>query len=116
MTGLDELFLRRQKRCLAFAKSSVKYPVGQALFPENIDNGQNIRAREKFIVNCVHTESYKRSAVPYCLNLLNAHISRLKPGPGRRPGPGGGRGDAYNYITFIECTTVNINLFMGLSL
>ena len=43
MTGLEELSLRRQKRCLAFAKSSLKYPVGQVLFPENIDNGQNIR-------------------------------------------------------------------------
>ena len=39
MTGLEELSLRRQKRCLAFAKSSLKYPVGQVLFPVNIDNG-----------------------------------------------------------------------------
>ena len=72
MTGLEELSLRRQKRCLAFAKSSLKYPVGQVLFPENIDNGQNIRTREKFVVNFAHTESYKKSAVPYCQNLLNA--------------------------------------------
>ena len=64
--------MRRQKRCLAFAKSSLKYPVGQALFPENIDNGQNIRTREKFVVNFAHSERYKKSAVPYCQNLLNA--------------------------------------------
>lgn len=71
MSGLEELFLRRQKRCLAFAKSSLKYPVGQTLFPLNDDHGQNIRTREKFAVNFEHTESYKRSAVPYCQNLLN---------------------------------------------
>ena len=70
-TGLQELFLRRQKRCLAFAKSSLKYPVGQSLFPENTDHGQNVRTREKFVVNFARTESYKRSAVPYCQNLLN---------------------------------------------
>ena len=72
MTGLEELSLRRQKRCLAFAKCSLKYSVGPVLFPENIDNGQNIRTRDKFVVNFAHTESYKKSAVPYCQNLLNA--------------------------------------------
>ena len=72
MTGLEELSLRRQKGCLAFAKSSLKYPVGQVLFPENIDTGQNIRTREKIVVNFAHTESYNKSAVLYCQNLLNA--------------------------------------------
>ena len=57
-TGLEELSLRRQKRCLAFAKSSLKYPVGQAMFPENDDHGQNIRTQEKFVVNFAHTESW----------------------------------------------------------
>ena len=71
MTGLQELSLRRQNRCLAFAKTSLKYPVGQSLLSENIDHGQNIRTREKFVVNFSHTESYRRSAVPYCQRLLN---------------------------------------------
>ena len=57
MTGLEELSLRRQNRCLVFAKSSLKYPVGQQLFPENIDHGQSIRTHEKFVVNCARTES-----------------------------------------------------------
>ena len=49
----------------------MKYPVGQSLFPKNQDHGQDVRAREMFIVNFAHTESYKKSAVPYCQKLLN---------------------------------------------
>ena len=70
-TGLKELFLRRQNRCLAFAKSSLKYPIGANMFPSNHEHSQNIRIREKFQVNFAHTESYRRSAVPYCQGLLN---------------------------------------------
>ena len=83
MTALEELSLRRQKRCLAFAKSSLKYPVGQTLFPRNIDHGQNVRTQEKFVVNFAHTESYKKGAVPYCQNLLNADF-RTKEAEARR--------------------------------
>ena len=72
MTALDELFLRRQRRCLAFSKNSLKYPIGQALFPRNPDHSQNVRTREKYLVNFAHTENYKNSAVPYCQNMLNA--------------------------------------------
>ena len=72
MTALDDLFSRRQRRCLVFSKNSLKYPVGQALFPRNPDHAQNVRGREKFLVNFAHTENYKNSAVPYCQNLLNA--------------------------------------------
>ena len=72
MTALEELSIRRQRRCLAFAKNSLKYPVGQALFPKNHSNEQNVRKREEFIVNFAHTESYRKSAVPYCQTLLNA--------------------------------------------
>ena len=71
MTALENLSLRRQRRCLAFSKNSLKYPVGQSLFPKNLDHGQNVRARETFVVNFAHTESYKKSAVPYCQQLLN---------------------------------------------
>ena len=71
MTVLDNLFSRRQKRCLSFAKNSLKCPVGQALLPRNPDHDQHVRTREKFLVNFSHTENYKKSAVPYCQNLLN---------------------------------------------
>ena len=32
----------------------------------------DVRTREKYAVNFAHTESYKKCAVPYCKNLLNA--------------------------------------------
>ena len=71
MTALQELSIRRQNRCLAFSKNSLKYPVGQLLFPENQNTEQNVRTREKYAVNFAHTVSYGKSAVPYCQNLLN---------------------------------------------
>ena len=70
-TGLSELFVRRQNRCLAFAKSSLKYPVGAMMFPQNQEHDQDIRNPECFKVNFAHTESYRKSAVPYCQRLLN---------------------------------------------
>ena len=78
MTALEELSLIRQSWCLAFSKNSLKYPVGNALFPQNNDHGQNVRTREKFVVNFAHTESYKKSAVPYCQTLLNADYCARK--------------------------------------
>lgn len=72
--GLTELSTRRRSRCLAFAKSSLKYPVGERMFPLNPNNDQNVRSREKFEVNFAHTENYRNSAVPYCQRLLNADI------------------------------------------
>ena len=70
-TGLLELSVRRQNRCLSFAKSSLKYPVGARMFPPNLLHDQNIRNPEPFKVNFAHTESYRHSAVPYCQRLLN---------------------------------------------
>ena len=69
--GLTELSVRRQNRCLAYAKTSLKYPVGQRMFPVNHQNDQNVRTREQFKVNFAHTEGYRQSAVPYCQPLLN---------------------------------------------
>ena len=72
MTAFEELSVRRQKRCLSFAKKSLNYPIGASMFPQNHHHDQNLRTREKYTVNFAHTESYKHSAVPYCQNLLNA--------------------------------------------
>ena len=41
------------------------------MFPPNHENNLNIRTREKYQVNFAHTESYRKSAVPYCQTLLN---------------------------------------------
>ena len=64
----------QQKFGLGFAKNSLKYPVGQALFPENHEHAQNVKTQERFVVNFANTESFKRSAVPYCQNLMNADL------------------------------------------
>ena len=73
--GLTELSVRRRNRCLSFAKSSLKYPVGERMFPRSLQHDQNIRNHESFQVNFAHTESYKKSAVPYCQRLLNEDIT-----------------------------------------
>ena len=70
-TGLKELFVRRQNRCLAFAKGSLKYPIGAEMFPPNQEHHLNPRTHEKYKVNFAHTESYRKSAVPHCQRLLN---------------------------------------------
>ena len=75
-TGLSELSVRRQNQCLAFAKSSLKYPIGSKMFPLSHEHDQNVRNREKFKVNFAHTETYRRSAVPYCQRLLNQDENR----------------------------------------
>ena len=96
--GLTELSVRRQNRCLAYAKTSLKYPVGQRMFPLNQQQDQNVRSREKFEVNFAHTEGYRHSAVPYCQRLLNedarareiAASQRTQEGEAARRREGGG--------------------------
>ena len=69
--GLKELSVRRQNRCLSFARSALKYPVGARMFPTNQEHDQNVRNREKYKVNFAHTVNYRQSAVPFCQRLLN---------------------------------------------
>ena len=89
--GLTELSTRRKNRCLAFAKSSLKYPVGERLFPPNQHHDQNVRSREKYKVNFAHTEGYRNSAVPYCQRLLNADVRAREAEASARAGEGGAR-------------------------
>ena len=75
-TGLQTLHDRREKRCLDFAKKCLKHPVHKNLFPLNNNKATesaNIRHREPFLVNFARTESYKRSAIPFCQRILNSH-------------------------------------------
>ena len=79
MTGLDTLYVRREKRCLNFAIKSLKHPVQSKLFPlnRNQNNGSiKVRQRELFHVNFARTEKYKQSAIPYCQRKLNEHFSK----------------------------------------
>ena len=94
--GLSELSARRQNRCLSYAHSSLKYPVGARMFPLNIEHDQNVRNHEKFKVNFAHTERYRQSAVPFCQRLLNQDASarsreaRARTAEEARRGEGGG--------------------------
>ena len=44
------------------------------MFPRSHEHNQNIRNHEGFQVNVAHTESHRKSAVPYCQRLLNEDI------------------------------------------
>ena len=78
MCGLKTLFARREKRCLDFALKCVKHPTNHRLFPLNPANMEinNVRSREKFVVNFAKTETYRKSAIPYCQRLLNVHFAK----------------------------------------
>ena len=64
------------------------YPVGLELFQENHEYAQNVRTREKFLVTFAPTESYKRSAVPYWQDLLNADLRTKEADARARRTPG----------------------------
>ena len=77
MSGLQTLHARRQKRCLGFALKCTKHPRNKRLFPINpVSNDHNIRDKETFQVNFAKTETYKKSAIPFCQRLLNDHVNR----------------------------------------
>ena len=71
MTGLFDLSVRCQARCLQFAKRSLNNPLTRGMFPENTQSHHNIRESEKYVVNFASTENDKNSSVPFCQRLLN---------------------------------------------
>ena len=76
MCGLQTLAERRRKRCLDFAVKCAKHPKMKRFFPLIQDKSTHfLRQEEKFKVNFASTESYKKSAVPYCQRLLNQYYS-----------------------------------------
>ena len=89
--GLIELSTRRKNRCLAFAKTSLRYPVGERMFPLNSHHDLNVRSHEKYKVNFAHTENYRKSTVPYCQRLLNDDIKAREAAASSRSGEGGAR-------------------------
>ena len=84
---------------LSFAKKCVKHPTNSRFFPKSITLNVNpeTRQREPFKVNFARTESYKKSAIPTCQRLLNAHFLEQPGGvSGHRtdlPRPGAGAGE-----------------------
>ena len=78
MTGLETLFIRREKRVINFSLKCLKHPVNKNLFPLNEDNTLDNRHRELFKVNFARTNAYKDSAIPYCQRKLNDHFTARK--------------------------------------
>ena len=76
MTGLETLHERRERRCLKFALNCARHPTNSQMFPRNPSHGikdMEVRKRETFAVNFARTESYRRSAIPYCQRVLNKY-------------------------------------------
>ena len=73
MCNLSTLHRRRQDRCLAFAKKSLKHPLHRRMFPLNKNNSNDEHiSREMYEVNYASTETYRMSAVPFLQRLLNS--------------------------------------------
>ena len=69
MNTLDE---RRKQICLKFAKNCLKNEKLQNMFPKNESrHGMNLRTKNKFKLNKLRTNRYKKSAIPYMQELLN---------------------------------------------
>ena len=63
--------MRRENRCLSFAKKCLGTPLAHGRFPKNPVSIQNVRQNKKYKVNFAHTENYRNSSAPYCQGLLN---------------------------------------------
>ena len=73
MDSLDE---RRKKLCPKFAKNCLKTEKIKDVFPKNTSGNEvNTRKKQKYKVNLIRTERYKKSAIPYMKNLLNDDYS-----------------------------------------
>ena len=70
--NMDTLDERRKKICLKFAKNCLKNEKVKNMFPQNESkHGMTLRRRNRFKVNKLRTQRYKKSAVPYMQTLLN---------------------------------------------
>ena len=74
-TGLKTLKQRREEKCLSFSLKCLKHPQLKRLFPLN-ENSHSLRNKDEFKINFAHTETYKKSAIPYCQQLLNNHMRK----------------------------------------
>ena len=93
MCGLMKLHERREHRALDFGLKCIKHATNQFMFPQNPSQDKhNVRNREKFKVNKVRSESYKKSTIPYLQMRLNSYFSKaseLRRRAARNKGVGG---------------------------
>ena len=69
-TGLKTLKQRREEKCLLFSLKCLKHPQLKRLFPPN-KNPHSLRNKDEFKINFAHTEHYRKTAIPYCQQMLN---------------------------------------------
>ena len=75
---LATLSERRRHLCLKFAKSCVKNPKSNDMFPRNVkQHAMETRKQEVYQVEHANTERYKNSAIIYMQNLLNEHEANI---------------------------------------
>ena len=73
-SGLQKLSDRRLKRCLDFSLKCLNNSKMQKMFPRNPNFSERVRHSELFFVNFASTNTYKKSAIPFCQRLLNKHF------------------------------------------
>ena len=79
MLDVETLFERREKLSLKFAKKCLKNENFKKPFPLREKNHVMEKIQtEKFFIRNVNTESYKKSAIPAMLRLLNKEDLKLK--------------------------------------
>ena len=78
MLDVETLFERREKLSLKFAKKCLKNENFKKPFPLREKNHVMEKIQtEKFFIRNVNTESYKKSAIPAMLRLLNKEDLKL---------------------------------------
>ena len=74
--SLQNLNDRREYTCLKFAQKCLKNDKMKNMFPKSLKLcNMKKRKNEKFKVKFSKTERYRKSAIPYMVNLLNMNYS-----------------------------------------
>ena len=72
--GLDDLSIRRENICLAFAKKCLINPLTKSWFPINPQSNYKIRNPNTFEIHHANKERLKSSTIPYLQRLLNENL------------------------------------------
>ena len=77
--NIDKLDTRREKLCLNFAKKCLNNEKVKHMFPKKINNHvMKKRNIKKFKVNFARTKRYKKSAIPFMVELLKKEDQQKK--------------------------------------
>ena len=75
---MEKLNTRREFSCLKFEKNCLNNEKVKDIFPKSIKiHKMKTRNRELFKVKFSKTKRYKKSAIPYMINLLNNNDKKI---------------------------------------